>query len=468
MPIYQAQFLLTRAGRSAGEGPCRLEFDEENFTIVPERGPALSIDLADIDWLRTADFEIVAGLFSGDELRLGRLAKVYAEACAKLRSAWTARLVTAMLLSDSRLVDTFRGILHGPPPAELAAGVCRSGARPEEHGCEVRFFENGFAVLPDDATPFHVRLSDVDSVAFDADNWEVRAETRMGRLTFGRLAKRTNLFCNTLGQVLADFRASSAKTLHEIFRFLTPADFQMVDEAWRESRLISRARLEAIDPRLWPALIDRAISKDLRPYAEHLASLSEPGLIHASFKRLSGFEEAAEQPEAATAGGEEGSTAGPAEPAPAEQDSEAEQPAPSGDEGEGPPFIFCFFYPIVKSGAPANLVAQEVTSAGGRATYWFRPFDPAEFARISREEARSRIAGALEQLNTGLAALNFRREPIYMADKEIESQPRLRRYSIAMRRIPQLRAVRSGFLARSIHSSLEAWKKQVAGINGEN
>lgn len=38
------------------------------------------------------------------------------------------------------------------------------------------------------------------------------------------------------------------------------------------------------------------------------------------------------------------------------------------------------------------------------------------------------------------------------------------RYAIAARRLPELRQVRASFLGRAIHSSFEAWQKQVASI----
>ena len=443
MPDYKGRFQLTRSGTVAAEGPCRLEFDQENFTLVPAGGASLSVDLADFDWLRAADLEIRGGLYTGEELLLTHLGKLFTECSEKLRSAWTERLVRALLLSDLPLLDTFRG------------GFRRlDGAGQDPQPCEIRVYETGLAVLPEQSPPFHLRLSDVVSEQFDASIWEVRLTTRRGNLAFGRLAKRSDLFHQTLGRALGNLRALSSKALRDLFPFLTPAAFQKLDAAWQEGTVISRGALEAIDPRLWLAFLNRAVDRNHQPYAEHLVALSEAALIHVSFKRVRPEREA-DAAEEAEASGEEGPAL---EPGGAAADGAGQQ------EAEGEQFIYSFFFPISEGGAPRNLVAQEVTSAGGRATYWFRLLEQAEYARSTARAAREGLPASLEQLNSALALLNFRREPIYLSEADIYAHPRRRPYAIALRRIPELRAVRQRFLARSIHSSLDAWKKQVDAV----
>jgi hypothetical protein len=55
--------------------------------------------------------------------------------------------------------------------------------------------------------------------------------------------------------------------------------------------------------------------------------------------------------------------------------------------------------------------------------------------------------------------LNFRRRPIYLTDDELALDPRMRRYAIAARRIPELRELRAKFIGRAIHTSEEAgWR----------
>ena len=60
--------------------------------------------------------------------------------------------------------------------------------------------------------------------------------------------------------------------------------------------------------------------------------------------------------------------------------------------------------------------------------------------------------------------LNFRRRPIYLTDSDLATNPEYRRYTIAVRLLPELRQLRANFLGRAIHSSPEAWQSQVAEI----
>lgn len=326
MPAYDAR-------------PGRFEFTDDIFTHAGR-----TFDLADIDALTAADHGLRLRLYTGETLLFTHLGKVYDRAVDELRQAWLTRLVKALMLSDLPLVDVF---------------TSREG--------EVRVFEGGLAVLPDDAAPFHVRMADIDRVTFDADAYEVRLETRRGRFAFGKLAKRTDVFKRAIEDTLAKLDKAAAAALTGM-------------KPWREGRLTP-----------WAPEHDAAIAPDQKPFADHLASLADRSKVRVAFKRVY-----------------------------------------SVDEESPTPVAFSFYYPI------GDLVAQEVVSAAGSATYWFR-------------------TGDLEELNAGLSILNFRREPVYLP----EDDPRFERYRPAMRRIPELRAVRAAFVDRSIHRSLDDWKAQI-------
>jgi hypothetical protein len=91
---------------------------------------------------------------------------------------------------------------------------------------------------------------------------------------------------------------------------------------------------------------------------------------------------------------------------------------------------------------------------------------PAE--EVSQSDGASRdsfrVDAAVHRLNRGIALLNFRREPIYLPDDSLELQPRFRRYAIAARKIPVLRELRNQFLGRAIHTTPEAWRKQLQAL----
>jgi hypothetical protein len=97
-------------------------------------------------------------------------------------------------------------------------------------------------------------------------------------------------------------------------------------------------------------------------------------------------------------------------------------------------------------------VAWETTSRDGRATYLFRlqPGDPAERATAA--------------INRGLVALNFRREPVYLDARTLESELRYRHYAIAQRKVPDMGCVRRAFAGRAIHRTPASWAKQIDAL----
>src|SRR4029077_9754717 len=129
--------------------------------------------------------------------------------------------------------------------------------------------------------------------------------------------------------------------------------------------------------------------------------------------------------------------------------------------------LYWFFFPLLRPGtsALANVVAWEASSRSGRATYFFRLVDLGQAAQLADSaHAASVVDTSIRRLNTVLAMLNFRRRPIYLSDDELAADPRFHRYSIAARRLPEVREVRASFLGRALHSSPEAWQAQVDSI----
>ncbi len=86
--------------------------------------------------------------------------------------------------------------------------------------------------------------------------------------------------------------------------------------------------------------------------------------------------------------------------------------------------------------------------------------------RTAAETAAAEIEAGVRTLNRALVALNFRREPVYLPDNSLEMQPRYRRYAIACRNLPFLRALRSSYRGRAIHTNPQAWSRQVDAFLG--
>lgn len=426
---------LNSSGSATQEGAFRAQFDAQTFTLTPESGAAMTFDLGDLNAVAAADWEIRLPLYTGNTIVLRQLGKGYETLAHDLLAAYRDRVLECLLLEDMQEVTRFNG--------NFALGA-RSGP------AEIRLFKTNLAVLPIASQAFQWRLADVDSVRFDAANWEVTVQAGQDQIKFSRLAKRTEEFAANLQEQISALSARSAQALHTAFPFLNPDQLQKVGGLLREGQSASVAKLAAINSKIPSALVVNAVDKDLKPYYDALVARNGNGMLYAGFKLI--------------------------RPEDQDKDAEAEQSSQSSDDADpdgssttqlpdysttqSSSFLYWFFFPV-----PGNVVAWEASSRSGRATYFFRLVDPSQALKLRDPlEAQELIDAAVRRLNTVLGMLNFRRRPIYLSDDNLEMDPQYRRYAIAARRLPELRQIRASFLGRAIHSTFEAWQEQAKGI----
>lgn len=415
------------------EGPCRVQIDRNTFTLTPESGAPLAMDLGDIDSIVAADWEIRMDLYTGRRIVLRQFAKAYDNLVLELTGSFRERAIRCLLLEDMTENARFEGHF------ELTATGLESRAGP----ADFRIYKSNLAVLAMSTQPFQWRLADITSVRFDATNYAVVLESDNMQLRVTRLAKRTDEFTRCVREAMSAVATAGVQALHTAFPFLDPDGLQSTAELLREGSVAPLARLAAIHPRIPAALVANAVDEDLKPYYERLVALSAGDYIHAGYKLIRSDNDDVEE------------TAPPLDGA-----LDADPAAPES--------LSWFFFPLAAKNDPAqpiNVVAWEACSRSGRATYFFRLMDAGQSAPLSNPA----IAGALvesgvRRLNNGLSQLNFRRRPIYLTDDELQMDPRYHRYAIAARRIPDVRNLRASFLGRAIHSSLNAWQADVDAI----
>ena len=94
------------------------------------------------------------------------------------------------------------------------------------------------------------------------------------------------------------------------------------------------------------------------------------------------------------------------------------------------------------------------------ATYLFRIMDK-EYMQAKDEELNGKLEDFIKSTNRAMIDINFRREPIYLSDDQLDSI-KFVQYRFAIQNIPSLRLLRSLFIARVIHSSHEQWKINIS------
>jgi hypothetical protein len=455
MPAFSGKFqYLNPDGSALQAAPCQLSFEAETLTLTPASGGPLAFDLGDIDIFLPGEYDLTLTLYTGKKILLNQFGKAFQNLCHDLLEAYRIRLLQCLLLEDLEEIRRFDGSVR-----------FESTERTITSPAEFRLYKSNLAVLPTQATGLQWRLADIDAVSFDETTWTLTAESGDQRLAISKLAKRTEEFRECLTTATEELAQQGAETVHDMFPFLSPDQFQQAAVLMKEGRAASLAKLRAIHAKTEQALAANVVDAKLKPYFDALLAHVPAGNYYAGFKLLREVEDQPEKEEEAPTGeaeehDAESAGAGPEEAAepPAEPEAEA------GAEEESQPVLHWFFLPLAaKPGAkiPSNLVAWEATSRSGRATYFFRLVPPEQAAQLQdASKSAALIETAVRQLNRAIVLLNFRRESIYLPDDSLLLQPRFRRYAIACRKLPELVRLRSSFLGRAIHTTPAAWQKQ--------
>jgi hypothetical protein len=455
MPTFSGKFqYLNPDGTALQAGPCRVSFEGETVTLTPTSGAPLAFDLGDIDIFIPGDYELTLTLYTGKKILLNQFGKTFQNLCHDLLEAHRQRLLQCLLLEDLEEIARFDGFARLESPARTFSSPA-----------EFRLYRSNLAVLPTQATGLQWRLADIDAVQFDESTYAVTLESSDQRLVITKLAKRTEELRDRLAGAQEELNQQGAETVHNLFPFLSPDQFQRAAALMKEGRAAALAELRAIHPRVEQALATNVVDANLEPYFEALLAYVPAGNYYAGFKLLREHEDQEEEKAQSTGTVEDVLTSAAEEAGTDVVAGNAAQPESGSAGEEGPrPILHWFFLPLAaKPGAklPGNLVAWEATSRSGRATYFFRLVPPEQAAQL-QDAAKSAalVDAAVRQLNRAIGLLNFRREPIYLPDDSLQIQPHLRRYAVACRKLPELVRLRASFLGRAIHTTPQAWQRQ--------
>ena len=108
-----------------------------------------------------------------------------------------------------------------------------------------------------------------------------------------------------------------------------------------------------------------------------------------------------------------------------------------------------------------QLEKQKPATTG--ATYFFRAAGRKEYSQTKDEDLAKELEGFIKNINRYMIEINFRREPIYLTENQLESTE-YTQYRFAIAKIPSLKILRNQFVGRVIHASQEQWKNDVTSL----
>jgi hypothetical protein len=447
MSYYSGVFqYLDETGAEMQGGACKVSIDPPILSVVPLSGPSISMDLGDIDSLIPGDYQLSLALYTGKSLVLTKFAKAFQNFTADLTQAYRDRLVQCLLLEDLEETGRFEGHVDIETNSTSYLGPA-----------ELRLYKSNMAILPQSGVGLQKRLADIVETDFDEDTYRLNIHLDETKIVVGKLAKRTGEFVERLRSALDSLSENTATIVRSLCPFLSPDQVVEMSRLMKEGRAAPLSKLHHIDSNIEKSLVTNAVDPFLKPYFEALKSRTANSDWFVGFKMIRP-ESGPEQGELPVGLDEDGSDR-------AEMSGDTSVEQEGDDSKKDYSVLHWFFFPLhagLERGAP-NVLAWESTSHSGRATYFFNTAsDPFQIG--VRDSAANSLESAVRRLNEALVLLSFRREPIYLSDTILQTDSRYRRYAIACRKIAALRELRSSYLGRAIHTSVDAWRKQVDHI----
>jgi len=409
--------ILDEQGRVREEGEGGLAIDDRAATLQPLAGTPLVIPHGDVDRLEAADYRLALRFHTGETLRLSHVGPVYEQVLDRLAAFRDATLRRDLLLERE------------PPREIFSASVQASAWGPASpQPSRVLVYRDQVAILTNAADPVLLPFSSLAAFRAEPGSYEAALEDDDGgRAVVRKLGPRFEEFVSTVRGALGDLDRRTGESLGTLIPGLDPLSLRDLVRLCRDGRAVKESEASAVGAEVWSRLEQATIREPgLRESYDALRSIGQPGQAWIGFRP----------------GGEEG---GEGRVAANALDEESPPPLPDASgtapESEDRPAFFCWFFVRV-----GRAVALEVVSEGDHATYLFR---------VGTDADRD-----VRAINRALRYLQFRREPVYAPEEELESG-RLSRFRLAVRRHAPLRLARAAFLGRALHTTASAWRKAV-------
>ena len=272
---------------------------------------------------------------------------------------------------------------------------------------EVEIYDTGLVIKPEQGDFIRIPYSEITE--FSEKDFQILIVSEFASLSLSHFGEKFSSLSKAVEEALAELSLKTQITLKEFLPELDPLTIKKASELLKDGRAVSKDALDKISPAIFANLEKKLMVLGIKESYDYLKSLSKAERVFIGIKRDL-----------------------------------------MGDlTGE-----YIWFLVPVFSEKGGDFLAMEAASTiegGGKATYFFK---------IPKEE---NLDDLVKKLNRCMLAINFRREPIYLKDEDLE-KPDYSKYKIAVSRIPELKLLRQLFVGRVIHTSPENWKENVNNL----
>jgi hypothetical protein len=412
-------FVLTEDGNqeiTRGEG--NLILDAEKLTLLPISGETLLIPYRDIIQITEVNYRIEVKLVSKESLTLFNLGYKYEDFFTNF-----SNLNNEVMLKDLLMNET---ILKSGLKAQ-ATHIDENKIGQAQGQCELRVYETGLVIITQGDNFTRIPYSDMARLRLE--NFTLYVDTDYDETyLFSKMGRELDSCYRMLNDLINKLSQNTQMTLRELFPQFDSSIIRKAARLMKDGRAVSRSDIEAISPGLWEQLEKKIDVLGLKEEYEYLKSVAQAEKMSIGIKR--------------------------------------------GLMGDLTGEYIWFLAPIfnIDPVQPGNAIAMEAASgdSSGRATYFFQITDRNRYSSFkTMQDLDTEVEKALKRINRHLIAVNFRREPIYLTDEQLNSAA-FAGYRRAVAKIASLRELRRLFIGRIMHHSAEQWKGAVMQLLWSN
>ena len=423
------------------EGEAKAALDENYLTLKVDFGDPMLFSYADITGIVDNDYTVDITLTSNEKLTLTRLGYQYEDFLFQLFKLRNELLLKYLLMEESLLQAGFEGQYS----SISSNGQMKTGR------CEIRLYETGLVLLPQKADPIRIPYCYISQISKGDYKLSIIDEFA-NKIEISQLGSNFDPLSKALLEAFNKMTIRTQENIKELIPEADPATIRKLASLMKDGRAAKRKDIELLSTEFWRRLTKKIDEANLKTEYEFLDSLSIKDQECVGQKRglmgnLTGSYTWLLFPLRDSNSNRLSNTvAMEAFNNLKDQENQKQQAATENEDTLED-----------KQLSENNAVATK------GATYLFRIMGQKEYTQAKDEELNGKLEDFIKSINRAMIDINFRREPIYLSDDQLDST-KFVQYRFAIQNIPSLRLLRSLFIARVIHSSHEQWKSNISSL----
>ena len=413
-----------------GSGSVKAIIDETYVKIVPTMGEPITFSPREILEFAEGDYDISLLLASKEKLVLSKLGINFENFSRILSKARNDVVMKDMLMQESLVLGGLKGFYD------------YNGS---SGNCELRIFEAGLVVVVERGEPLRFHFSKIAGVT-DGDYSLTLTMESGEKLTISKMGGQYEPFKKALNDAMNKLALKTQDLIKSVAPAVDSSQVRRAARLMRDGKAAKKSDLDAISPAIWHGMEKKIEEIGILEEYKFVSSLAQKEKLCVGVKRgLMGdftgdylwilapvLDANAIILEAVQVG-----------------EGETVEPLPSVSEEAAP-----------TEAAPEEK-DEDINKSGGRwATYVFNIMPRSQYPA---QDMDTKTDEMIARLNDCMLSINFRREPIFTSDSDLEL-PKNVKYWYSVQKLPSLRELRGRFVGRAIHVNKEQWQKAIRDV----